>query len=217
MGEHTKRLYFDLETEGLPADKLQPFLPDKWSTGNTKDPAKLAVAIEEKKADWMDKAALQAITGRIIAASTAKMDNEPEFHCVPDEQAIIQTVLDEMKAAIVLGGNIYSFNGNGFDLPFLCQRAAVYGIPAFQWLTTVKGGRRYFDSAFVDVMQVWNMSTQYKEGQSLKNVALALGCGVKDGNGKDFAALLKTDPIKAKEYALNDVILLRSVANKMGI
>ena len=212
-----KQFYFDLETQGLPADQIQKLMPAEWPTGNTKDPAKLAAAIEEKKVEWLDKTALKAITGRIVAVTSAVDDNVPEMSAQADEKTLIQILLTELVQVIQINATAYAWNGHGFDLPFLCQRAAVHDLPAFSKLTTKFRGRHYWNENLVDPKLVWSNYSPDHSGSSLNSVSLALGIGEKAGNGKDFAALLKTDPIKAKEYALMDVELLRKAVLRMGI
>ncbi len=211
-----KKLYFDIETEGLPADQLIKLMPEEWPTGNTKDPVKLAAAIEEKKAEWLDKAALKAITGKIVAITTAINDEAPIMR-IGDEAELIQQFIDDMMVLIGEGGNAYSWNGSGFDLPFVCQRAAVHNIPAFARLMTKSRGKYYWNDSFIDAKSVWSNYSPDHTGTSLKSVALATGVGEKTGSGKDFAALLKSDPDEAKRYALADITLMRSVISRMGI
>src|SRR6185295_2941177 len=138
---------------------------------------------------------------------------EPEFS-VGEEKALIEFALQELCDPAV---TVYGWNLHGFDLPFLCQRAAVHGVKAFSCLTTKFKGRYSWCENLVDAMTVWNMSHQHVSGSGLGAVALALGVGEKPGNGAEFAELLKSDPEKAREYAVNDVNLLRNIVERMGI
>lgn len=209
-------LYWDLETEGLPQDKILPLMPEFSAGGNVKDPAKIAAAIEEKKSEWLDKAALKAITGKIVAATFAGNSGEPEMH-TGDEADIILVMLGALMGSIGRNENCHAWNGHGFDLPFLCQRAAVHDIKAFGQLTSKFRGRYYWNEYLIDPKLVWSNYSPDHTGTSLKSVSFALGIGEKSGSGKDFAHLLKVYPEKAKEYALQDVRLLRSVVQRMGL
>ena len=212
-----KRLYWDIETEGLPESQITKLMPEFESPGNIKDPAKIAAAIAEKRADWLDKAALKAITGRIVAVTVAKDDNEPEMRS-GDELKLIRGILDDLNQIIDLNAQAYAWNGHGFDLPFICQRAAVYdGIQAFDTLMTNRGGRFYWDESLIDPKLVWSNYSPDHTGTSLKSVSLALGVGEKSGDGKVFSRLLVEKPDEAKAYALNDVNLLRAIVKRMGI
>jgi DNA polymerase elongation subunit (family B) len=209
------RIFLDLETQALPQDQLQKFMPkdDEWPLGNARKPDTVARIIEEKKAEWIDQAALSAITGQIIAVAVGVGENLPPICHVGEELHLINLALAHLETITPC----YTWNGSVFDLPFLCQRAAVYGIPAFNRLTTMFRGRRYWNENLIDGKQVWSMYSSDHRGTSLAKVALALGVGEKNGNGKAFSELLKTDRDRAIEYAKNDVVLLRKIVQAMGI
>lgn len=212
-----RKTYFDVESTSLPEAQLLPIMPDFEANKTLKDPDKIKADLEAKKAAWLDSAALKATTGRIIAFSICHDDQEPEFHATPDERTMLDILVHELKQTISLGGRIYAFNGSGFDFGFLCQRCAAHSIPAFKYFMVEYRGRWSWNEAFVDPMQIWCGPYQRSDGASLKAVAYALGLGLKEGSGANFAALLKSDPIAAKKYSLNDILLLRGVVAKMGI
>ena len=70
-----KRIYFDIETGPLPESELLAMLPpfdaSEVRVGNLKDEAKIAAKIAEAEVnhrrDFIDRAALDATTGRVIA------------------------------------------------------------------------------------------------------------------------------------------------------
>jgi len=211
------KLYIDLETSAMPLEQLQPIMPEFEPAGNLKDPDKIKASIADKQAAWLDGAALKPTTGRVIAFSMAWGNDEPQFFANNDEKAMLQALDYEIMSLIGQGGNCYGWNIMGFDLPFLCGRCAVHEIPAFKGYTSNFRGRWSWNECFVDPMQIWAGPYNRSDGASLKNVSFALGLGLKDGNGKGFAALLKSDPEAAKRYAIMDCNLLRGVVQKMGI
>lgn len=211
------KYYFDCETGPLDADELAKVMPEFKPKGNLKDPAKIEADIAEKRQDWLAGAALRATTGRILAITSAWDDAEPAFYCCPDERTMLDIVLTDLNQAITMNASVYTWNGHGFDLPFICQRAAVHGLPAFRQLTTSFKGRWTWAEQFIDAMQVFAGPFNSSSGCSLATVAAALGVGQKSGSGADFAGLLVSDPVKAKEYGLNDVRLLRGIVQRMGI
>ena len=58
---------FDIETGPVNADKLQDQMPEFTAPANYKDEEKIARYIEEQQKKWIEKVALDASTGRVIA------------------------------------------------------------------------------------------------------------------------------------------------------
>lgn len=212
-----KQIFIDLESSALDESQLLPIMPEFLPSANLVDPVKIKANIESKRQDWLGGAALKPTTGRVIAASLCKDEKEPEFYTSDDEFSILTYLDCEIRFAIGQGGYIYGWNLFGFDLPFFCGRCAVYGIPVFKSFTINYRGRWSWNEAFVDPMQIWAGPGQRHDGTSLKNVAYALGLGLKDGSGKDFDKLLRDDPVAARAYSIRDVELLRGVVRKMGL
>ncbi len=210
-----ERYFWDLESSALPEDKL--LIPEFEPAKNLRDPEKIKADIADKRAAWLESCALRATTGRIIAFSSAWDDDEPTFSCSPDERTMLDILVHDLTQVISLGAKAYAWNSGGFDAVFLAQRCAVHGIHAFKSFMVNYRGRWSWNEAFIDPMQVWCGPYQRSDGASLKNVAYALGVGLKTGNGKDFAKLLQDDPVAAKAYAISDCNLLRGVVRKMGI
>lgn len=211
-----KKIYWDLETEGLPLADLERVMPEFDAPRNIKDPVKIKDAILEKKLEWIDKAALKAITGKIVAFTYA-VDNEEPQMVTGGEAGLIEHAHHVLQEVTASRAYAYAWNGHGFDLPFLCQRAAVHGKPLFGTLCNKVRGRYYWDEGFIDPKAVWSSYSQDHTGSSLAVVARVLGVGEKTGSGKDFAGLLRTNPEEARKYANADITLLRGVSNRMGL
>lgn len=210
------KFFWDIETESLPVKQIEKLMPEFEPAGNLKDPDKIKASIEAKKAEWLDKTALKAITGKIVAVTVAWGGSPPEMRS-GDELELISGILADLNTVISQNGQAYAWNGSAFDLLFLSQRAAVHNIQAFHALTQQRGSRFSWHESLIDPKLVWSNYSPDHTGTSLKSVAFALGVGEKSGNGKDFAGLLKTNPDEAKAYALNDVELLRAIVGRMGI
>lgn len=60
------RVIYDIETGPQPIEALVGRMPVFQAPSNYKDPAAIAEAIDKKKRDWVDSAALSAITGRVL-------------------------------------------------------------------------------------------------------------------------------------------------------
>lgn len=210
-----ERYYWDLETSALPEDQL--LIPDFEPAKNLRDPEKIKADVADKRAAWLEICALRATTGKIIAFSCAWDDDEPQFHTSENERQLLDLLCQDLKDAITHGCKAYAFNGSGFDLPFTMQRLAIHGIPMFKYFMANYRGRWSLHEWFIDPMQIWAGPYNRSDGASLKNVAYALGLGLKEGSGKDFSTLLKSDPEAAKRYSILDVELLRGVVKKMAI
>lgn len=212
-----KQLFIDVESAGLDESQLLPIMPDFEPDKRLKDADKIIADLLAKRQSWLDGAALKPTTGKVIACSFACNDEDVQFFATENEQSLLFRIHDEIRTAIDQGGRVYGWNITGFDLPFLTGRCSVWNIPAFKSFTSCYRGRWSWNEAFIDPMQIWAGPGQRHDGASLNNVAYALGLGLKEGSGKDFAELLKTDPEAARKYSVNDVLLLRSVVSKMGI
>ena len=78
-------IFFDIETGPLPegelAALLPPFDPAEVKTGNIKDPAKIAEKIREAeeahRRDFFDRAALDPLTGRVLAIGMMTVTPQP--------------------------------------------------------------------------------------------------------------------------------------------
>lgn len=171
-------LVFDIETGARPWDdiaqfyeppaKLGPFDPASVKLGNTKDPNKVAEKIEgarlahaeavasevadhvKHRQEWIGKAALSPITGRILAigyrsGDKVRIDGRPEG-------LVLRAFWDIFRKEVEAKGRLIGHNIFEFDLPFLVARSWATGIAVPEGLLD-KG--RYWHPVFVDTMQRW--------------------------------------------------------------
>jgi len=212
------RLFYDLESAPAPIEHLEKLMPTFAAAKNLKDEAKIAADLEEKRKSWLDDAALRATTGQIIAYTAAWNDDEPVVYHSLGESQLLAIIKDDMSRVVSESGWAYSYNGYGFDIPFICQRAVVHGLPVLRnYLTSRWKGRISPHESQIDVMREWLAGAYESKGHGLDAVAKALGLPGKTGNGKDFAKLLQTDPVEAVAYCKQDVELLRKIAKMMGL
>lgn len=208
--------------------------------GNLKDAAKIAEKIEQARAqhavdamnhakdnlaveglyvaEVMNKAALSAITGRVLAIGYYDTNDEAfEVDALhPDEvteAALIIRFWSYVEAAPehcrIVGHNIA-----GFDLPFLIQRSWILGIEVPRGV--IEG--RFFARKFADTMQVWACGKVGNGSMAkLDDLAKVFGVGSKTGNGAMFAELFEKDRAAAIEYLKNDVAITYAVAKRMGV
>jgi hypothetical protein len=239
-----KTIVFDIETGPLPENELLAMLPAfdpaEVKTGNLKDPAKIAEKIAEAEAnhrrDFIERAALDPLTGRVVAIGVMTFDARGEVladgHHTPfskggkfsiighDDEA--RTLAEFWELASSDQGRMtpmVGFNIFGFDLPFLFRRS---------WKHRVRipfGLRRgrYWGDQLVDLRDCWQLGDRQARG-SLDSIARHLGVGAKTGcephgppSGKHFAELWRRDRKQAEAYLRNDIELTGKVADALGV
>lgn len=215
---------FDIETMPLSREKLELQMPEFTAPANLRDPLKIEAAIQEKRENYFEKAALSPITSRVCMIGHQRISatvNEPigQGSLMPKDWED-ETELDALEAQIITefwamvntaihhGCLIVGFNSHGFDLPFLVKRSMKHRIPTG---LPPYNGRYPFQAPFVDLAEKWQMGRK-EEYTSLDALARFLGVGKKEGDGKDCANLLRTDPEKAHAYLVNDITLTAGIA-----
>ncbi len=201
-------IVWDIESASVSEAELAAIMPQFEAAANLKDPAKIAANLESKRQAWIEDAALDPLTGRVL--------------CIGLLQANRFTVLENQNEAELLkefwlqhvfpGGKMIGFNTNLFDWPFVVKRGYKYGIRPPEWIR--KG--RYWSDDFVDLRELWQMGDRQAHG-SLDSIARHLGVGQKTGNGKEFGKLWETDRQTALAYLQNDLALTQAIAIRMGV
>jgi hypothetical protein len=225
-----KTIVFDIETGPLPESELAalvpPFDPAEVRTGNLKDPEKIAAKIAEAEVnhrrDFFEKAALDPLTGRVLAVGLIEVPACPGpvaegersfvFRVVghDDEAATLREFWDVCQGDMGRINEMIGFNTHLFDLPFLIRRS---------WKLRVRVPRirrgRYWADEMVDLRDAWQLGDRQARG-SLDAIAKHLGVGAKNGSGADFAKLWQSDRAMAVAYLQNDLELTAKVAEVMG-
>ena len=221
---------FDIETGPLPESELAalvpPFDPAEVKTGNLKDPdkiaAKLAEAAANHRRDFFERAALDPLTGRVVAIGLlagGEMKNaegkmEPRQCVILGHEDEAQTLREFWLVCRGRMGRInpmVGFNTHLFDLPFLIRRSWKHGIAV---PFGIRRGR-YWGEEMVDVREAWQLGDRQARG-SLDSIARHLGVGTKNGDGKAFAELWRKDRERAEAYLRNDLELTAKVAVALG-
>jgi len=231
------RPWAEIEKFYTPPEKLPPFDPAAVKCGNLgaeKAKEKIAkaaadhaaavaneaAAAEQHKAEWLSKAALSPITGRVLAIGmqacvdikTAETPNILEYGGEGMLLAYFWAAFDRIVAD---GGQLVGFNCQFFDLPFLVRRSWLLDVDVPDGV--MKG--RYFSSVFVDLMVLWGCGGNGMV--SLDMLAKYFGIGGKpDGiDGGMFAAMYENPETReqALAYLRNDLEMTAGVARKMGV
>jgi len=224
-------IVFDVETGPLPENELismmPAFDPAEVKTGNLKDPAKIAEKIAEAEAnhrrDFFDKAALDPLTGRVIAIGTLDLETD-NFAIISnvDEAQLLREFWHLTRGEMGRINPLIGFNICNFDLPFLYRRSWKHRIAV---PFGIRRGRYWCDQV-VDLRDAWQLGDRQARG-SLDSIAKHLGVGAKcvphgplsgkNITGADFAGLWNTDRKSAEGYLKNDVELTAKVADALGI
>lgn len=204
-------LVFDCETGPLGGDYLNMVAPEFEAPSNYKDEFKIAAHIAEQKSKWIDQAALDPRTGKILVIGIRGLDGS--FRAI-DGGGDEATLLQEFSALVAAnGGKIFAgFNIKTFDIPFLVKRMWRLGVSPF---LRPGASLRYLDN-WIDLRDVWQMGDK-QAGGSLDAIAKFFGIGAKTGHGKEFANLWKADRAAALAYLENDVQLTYDVGVRMGV
>jgi hypothetical protein len=230
-------IVFDVETGPLAESELSALLPPfdtaEVKTGNLKDPAKIAEKIAEAEAnhrrDFIDKAALDPLTGRVIAIGMVLADghqdyNEGKFIIIghDDEARTLNEFWEAARGDMGRTNPLIGFNIGNFDLPFLIRRSWKHRIAV---PLGIRRGR-YWGDQVVDLRDLWQLGDRQARG-SLDSIAKHLGVGAKcvpHGpmagkviTGADFAGLWQTDRKSAESYLQNDVELTAKIADVLGV
>lgn len=202
-------IIYDIETGALPLTEIEKAMPEFKADSRLKDPAKIEADIAEKRAEFIDRAALSPTTGQIL--SIGYLGPQPEdigIYFADDmggEAFLIKAFFSNMATRPTMIG----FNTHSFDLPFIMRRAWFHGLPVPRELL-----QRYFPDYFVDLLIVWQAGNRDQK-ISLNNMAKFFGIGEKNGEAKDFAKYYAEDRTKAIEYLSNDLRMTYECAKRM--
>ena len=205
---------FDIESCALSEAELLPFMPQEadMKLGNVKDPEKRATAVCEKQRAWLNAAALDPMTGRVLAIGLLIQDT----FVLISEPASEAQMLHEFWDAIQDSGSrnrLIGFDCNRFDLPFLIKRSWKLGVSfPEKWLRE----GRYWSKQITDLREVWQCGDRQADG-SLDTIAKHLGVGSKTGSGADFGKLWLEDRDRAIAYLRNDLELTQKIAQRIGV
>lgn len=142
----------DIET--MRDDSAIGNLPEPKIDSRLKDPEKIAAATKEARLEQMSKMALDPMTGKICSiAIVSKV--EKTVVCSLDEHEILETFFSSVARTGVSNPEICTWNGLGFDLPYLYRRAIITGHSIGAAPKLSYWMKRYTTTPHCDLMQVW--------------------------------------------------------------
>lgn len=205
---------YDIETAPLPAEQIIGLAPEFSAPSNWKDEKKIEAEVARKRAEWLTEAALNPLTGEVVAVGFKRVGELPRMSMGKPEDELLKTFWQSYEQLVQadFAAKFLGFCSNRFDLPFIMRRSWKTGVPVPEH--TLSG--TYPCERFMDLARFWQLGNR-EDTISLDRLARYLGVGAKETNGADFATLLKTDPAKAEEYLRNDLNLTEACARKMGV
>jgi len=218
-------IIFDIETGGLPDDQLKALIPPfdeaEVKCGNLKDPDKIAAKIAEARAEherqFIERAALSAITGRVLAVGYHSIENGKTLIDVGEEPGLLRNFWARYQKCKSERRRMVGHNCFLFDVPFLMRRSWMHDVAVPH--SVLDNGKWIDSTTFGDTMSLW--AAGGRDFISLDLLARSFGVGCKpDGvNGADFSPLFHGTPQEreqAIEYLKNDLAITAKVAVKMG-
>ena len=210
----TSHLIYDIEVAPLPLEQLEELMPEFSAPANYTKPEAIKKAIDEKRADWIDKAALSAISGTILCVGISEDFNAGIID--GDEVSILKEFwshCSEMKEQNAGAVSFVGYNSHSYDLPMLCRRSWILGVQVPSW---IRNGR-YFHSSFQDLREIWQLGDRQESTGGLSGLSRAFGLGDKLGSGKHFGKLWAEDREAAIAYVMKDIQITEQLALRMGV
>ncbi len=210
-------LVFDIET--IPNSGMINRLPEpEVKTGNLKDPAKIAEKVAEAKAEQVAKMALSPLYGRVCAWVTAEDAETVGMGCLTEESDADEIRVIEELFQMFDGKRLVSYNGTGFDLPFVYRRAVLLGIDIreFGLPPLAEMIRRYDNKHHIDLMTVWCGAGNYEK---LDRIAQVLLDDRKiEIDFREFPELIKSEEGRERllAYCAQDVLLTLKIWNRVA-
>jgi len=224
MQSNNSKLIFDIETIGVNFDSL-----DKFSQDHIKKYAET----EEKLTEAKNKLGFSPLTGRIVAIGTLDFDTQKGVIYVQGDQGLAQELEPGIK--IVSGteadlinnfwrlsqnyNTFVTFNGRGFDAPFLNVRSAILGIsPSKNLLANRYLFSQPFSAKHIDLFDQFSFYGASQTRSSLHFWAKAFDIpSPKDGGvtGDDVGRLFTEGRIlDIAKYNLGDLKTTRALYEK---
>ena len=206
-----KTCLFDIETGSLPEAYIAHLCPEFKPPANYKDPAKIAENLEEQRKTWLDRGALSALTGRVLAIGT-RTEGSTKIIADDDEAALLIKFWEWVEDSVRERRTIVGFNSNRFDLPFLTRRSWANNVPVPSGVYAWRGYVNH--ECFLDLAQEWQCGDRM-EWVKLDTLCKFLGLPAKNGSGKEFAGLWGSDRPKAIAYLENDMAVTAKVMERL--
>lgn len=166
---------------------------------------------QEWDADRIKQYSLSPLYGRVVAVGYATEDTTAD-DVAPSERDEAQ-VLADLWARVEESDCLVTWNGHGFDLPFLLTRSAILGVrvPMKPML------KRYAYFPHCDVRMLATNWAAPRALTALADYATAFGLGEKLAHGSDVFAMAQRGEYDAiARYAAQDAALTLALYHKLA-
>lgn len=243
-GQGDPKLILDLAKPFPDFQPLGEFDPSQVKLGNLKDEGKIQEKIqaaqEKHEADaaaalakWesdrqeyeenlITRSPLDPMVGVVLAIGILKDDGTTMILGDQDEpeEMILASFWEWIGEMIQMGCPFISWNGDGFDLPFLLKRSWLLGVDPFPGILDDSG--RYWHRLHIDLMKKWGCGKFGRDAwAALDTVAQAFGFKGKakdEVTGENFHhhwAQGGKPRQKAVEYLKADLVATRQLAERI--
>ena len=199
-----------LDIETYPNLDMVEKLPEIVADSRLKDEEKIKADIEKKKAEQIEKMALNPLYGK-IACIGYYGDNIQEVH-IDSEENMLKKLSQLMQE-----DNIFvTWNGTGFDWDFIMKRGIILGIEDLN-LKHLEVIRSKKNPMFIDLMEKWCGYGKFAKLNEVAQVLLNGECK-EEFDVEQIPELIKTPTGQEliKRYCLQDCKLTYDLAKKMG-
>jgi len=176
---------FVADIETIPNMDVADMIPNPKPHGGLKDPVKIAADIERKKAEAVDKMGLDPNFARICVIGYARRaDGEvstSDHHLEEATDEAEREMLSAFWEKAKMSGRIVTFNGAGFDIPFLMRRSWLLGVKPTRTFETVAWKCATGEANHIDVRLVLSGGDMKAKGSMDLYGKLKLGHGKTDG------------------------------------
>lgn len=201
-------LVVDIET--MPDTDAERFLPPVEASKTLKDKDKIDMDILDKKMKQRESMALSPLFGKIACICVYNVTEDEDHFFAGEEKEILKNFLNLIKGFPF----VITYNGKGFDFPFVFKRAMKYNLANIHDLKIWTD--KYKSEHHKDIMLDF---CDYGKFEKLNTLAqIYLGQEKEEIDFKEIPELLKTEEglEKLRSYCTKDVHLTYELAKKFG-
>lgn len=187
------------QTEPEPIDEEAPKKRKKKATVGVKD---------DRKKRKSDKPGLNFLTGRIVCTVVKPVGGKPMVFAQEDEDILLLGLYDYLITKRPV--ELVTFNGRGFDVPFIVMRGLLHGLDFAHLLPTKKYDKLHID-LYEDILGgKWGM------GGKLRELAWFFGLEDVEGNGAEVQALYDSGDLEGIiSHCVSDVETTEALYRKL--